>query len=160
MKKLIIILIILSCLPALVVAGGTSNLQALVNQVKLLISTGNTDKVTELIYSDVEKTSVANFKAMLATYKDAEGLEIYAVPKNDQAKVKSLKGLNPIPSTFLTVDERVKKYKAVGRTFKVVPLGELVISGKRLGVNSKKSVTSVFYGIYDGKYVITFAKKR
>jgi hypothetical protein len=160
--KLIYTISILLCLsiPSTLFAQGSKTPQELASQVKFLIDSKNIDKITELIQPDVDPSSVANFKAMLVTYIGAENLSVYIVPKDDQASVKKFKENNPIPSTFLTIDERVKKYAAVGRIFSLVPLGDLVISGKRVGVSSKGSMSSVVYGKQDGKYLITFAKNK
>ena len=141
-------------------AQGALSPQELATQVQTVIQSKNIDRIAEFIQPETDPASTANFKSDLATYIGAEILSVYIVPKDDQEAIKKFMSESPIPGAVKPLDDRVKKYAAAGRLFNVSPLGDLVISGKRLGANSKRSMSSVIYGQSKGKYFIIFAKKK
>lgn len=141
-------------------AQGAISPQELATQVQTIIQSKNIDRIADFIQPEADPASTANFKSYLASYIGAENLSVYLVPKDDQEAVRKFMAENPIPGALKPLDDRVKKYAAAGRFFNVTPLGDLVISGKRHGVNSKRSTSSVVYGQSNGKYFIIFAKKK
>jgi len=141
-------------------AQGASSPQELATQVRTLIQSKNIDKLAELIQPETAPASMVNFKSDLANYIGAENLTVYIVPKDDQNAVEKFIAESPIPGAFKPLDDRVKKYESAGRYFSIVPLGDLVISGKQAGGFSKQSTSSVVYGQHNGKYLIIFAKKK
>ncbi len=141
-------------------AQGALSPQELATQVQTIIQSKNIDRIAQFIQPETDPASIANFKSDLATYIGAENLSVYIVPKDDQEAVKKFISGSPIPGALKPLDDRVKKYADAGRFFNVSPLGDLVISGQRLGGNSKRSMSSVVYGQSNGKYIIIFARKK
>jgi hypothetical protein len=134
--------------------------QELAAQIQKLIETNDTNSIVTLVHSSAEPGSVERLKSMLATYVGATNLKVYAVPKDDKEAVREFLAQSPVPGALKPLEERVKKYADNGAFFELVPLGDLVISGKRTNVHSSGSSTSVVYGMLDGKYLVIFAKRK
>lgn len=141
-------------------AQGANSPQELATQIRTILESKNIDRIAELVQPETDTASMANFKSDLVTYIGSENLIVYVVAKDDQEAVQKFISESPIPGALKPLDDRIKKYASAGRFFNVVPLGDLVISGKRLGANSKRSMSSVVYGQSNGKYMIIFAKKK
>lgn len=129
-------------------------------KVRGLIETKQIDDVEKLITPDTDSSSIHSLKEMLSTYIGAEDLSVNVVPRNDlEAQWKFLSGTR-VPGIIMPLADRVKKYESEGNYFSIIPLGDIVISGKHTGVNTQWSKSSIMYGVLNGKYVITFAKKK
>ena len=101
----------------------------------------------------------ARFKLTLDTFIGATNMQVYPVPKDDKEAVREFLAKSPVPG-LKPLDERVKKIADNGAFFELTPLGDLVISGKRINIPSSGSTVSVVYGKQDGKYLVIFAKRR
>lgn len=144
----------------LTAAQGAGSPEELAKEVQMLIETNQTENIDKLIQPDVDPSSISNFKEMLATYVGAENLKVYVVPKNDPEAVRKFLAESEIPGSIKPLDERAKKYEDAGKFFSITPLGDLVISGRRVGVNAKWSRSSVIYSEFNGKHVIVFARDK
>jgi hypothetical protein len=134
--------------------------QELAVQIQKLIEANDTNSIAKLVHSSAEPGSVERLKSMLATYVGATNLKVYAVPKDDKEAVREFLAQSSVPGALKPLEERIKKYADNGAFFELVPLGDLVISGKRTNVPSSGSSTSVVYGMLDGKYLVIFAKRK
>lgn len=134
--------------------------QELAAQIQELIELKDTSNIVRLVHSSADPASVERFKLMLATYIGATNMQIYPVPKDDKEAVREFLAQSPVPGALKPLEERVKKYADNGAFFELTPLGDLVISGKRINIPSSGSTTSVVYGKQDGKYLVIFAKRR
>ena len=139
-------------------ADGASSPQDLAARVQAIIQSQKIDGIAELVQPEAPLASMANFKSDLVAYIGAEDLTVYVVPKDDKEAVRKFASESPMPSALKPLDDRVEKYRSAGRSFSVLPLGDLVISGKRAGASSKRSMSSVVYGKQNGRYLIVFAK--
>ena len=134
-------------------------------QVQRLVATKDINGIARLIHPSAEAASVERLKITLTTFIDAANLKVYPVPKDDKEAVRQFLAQSPVPGVPKPLEERVKKYADNGAFFEIAPLGDLVISGKRVDVASAGSTASVstisvVYGNQAGKYLIVFAKRK
>jgi len=134
--------------------------QELATQIQALIETKDTNGIVRLVHSSAEPASVDRLKSTLAAYVGATNLKVYPISKDDKEAVRQFLASLPAPSSIKPLEERVKKFADNGWVFQLEPLGDLVISGKRVDAPSSESITSVVYGEQDGKYLVIFAKRR
>lgn len=134
--------------------------QELATQIKALIETADTNSTVRLIHSSAEAASVERFKSTLVAYVGSTNLKVYPISKDDQKAVREFLANLPTPSSIKPLEERVKKFADNGWIFQLEPLGDLVISGKRVGAPSSESITSVVYGEQDGKYLVIFVRRK
>lgn len=134
--------------------------QELATQIKALMETADTSSVAKLVHSSAEPASVERLKSTLAAYVGSENLKVYPISKEDKEAVNKFLASFPTPSSIKPLEERIRKFADNGWLFQLEPLGDLVISGKRVGAASSESITSVVYGKQDGRYLVIFARRK
>jgi len=87
-------------------------------------------------------------------------LKVYPISKVDKEAVREFLARFPAPSSIKPLEERVKRFSDNGWFFPLEPLGDLVISGKRIGAQYSESINSVVYGKQDGRYLVIFARRK
>jgi hypothetical protein len=149
---------LLVCLvtPSQLLAQGAKSPQDLANQVKQLVVTKKTDKIKEFIAPGASAESVLRFQGFLSKLKNNQKLQVYAVPKDDQAAVK--KAGKDFLGQYQPLDARLKNYAKAGKKFTLQPQGDIVIIGELNGGSPKGNIGAVVYGKDKGNYLITFAK--
>ena len=146
--------------PVYAFAQAAHSPQELANQVQALLTTNHAENIARYLYPDADPTSIERFKSDFATYVGAENLKVFVIPKDDSKAFEQYKATSSMPDAVKPLEERIKFYAEKGRFFPLEPLGDLVISGKRVGVNSAGSITSVVYSKHNSEYVIIFAKRK